>query len=182
MSDLLLSTLSKVALPAVGIGLMLFAAKKRRLSFAEDLGLRAPRPVVALAFLLLWVGLIALEEVLTRSLEGTQAKPWPAYPACIVALRVLALGVLGPIAEELAFRGLLFGLLRRTRLGVVGAIVVAAAVWSLVHFQYAPILLLIIFIDGLALGFARHLSRSLYLPIAMHVLGNLFSISQSLSQ
>lgn len=182
MPSLLLSTLAKVALSCAAIGFMLFAAKKKGLSFSEDLGLRAPKVVAAALFLLLWVCLVALEEYLTRSVAGAQAKAWPAYPEYIVALRVLAIGVLGPIAEELVFRGFLFAVLRRTRLGVVGAIVIAAAIWSVIHLDYSPILLMLIFVDGLALGLARHASGSLYLPIAMHVLGNMFSISQSLSQ
>ncbi len=184
MPDLLFSTLSKVLLPAAAIGVMLVAARKKgKLSFSEDLGLKAPKPVTAVVFLVLWVCLIALEEFLTSAVEGTQAKPWPAdYPAYIVAMRILAIGILGPIAEELAFRGVLFSLLlRKTRLGVIGTIVLTAALWSVIHLQYAPTLLLLIFVDGLVLGFARHRSGSLYLPIAMHVMGNLFSIYQSLA-
>ena len=182
MPDLLLATLPKVILPAAAIGVMLFAARKRKLLLAEDLGLRLPKPAASVLFLVLWICLVALEEWLTRSIDGAQAKPWPVYPAYIVALRVLAIGLLGPVAEELAFRGLLFALLRRTRLGVIGAIVVAAVLWSLIHLQYSPVLLLVIFVDGIALGAARYFSGSLYLPIAMHVLGNLFSIAQSLAQ
>ena len=182
MPSLLLSTLTKVALPSVAIGAMLFAAKKRSLSPAEDLGLCAPKPVTAALFLLLWVCLVALEEYLTRFIDGAQAKPWPQYPGYIAAMRVLAIGVLGPVAEELAFRGLLFTLLRRTPLKVAGAIVLTAALWSVIHLRYSPVLLALIFIDGIALGLARHFSGSLYLAIAMHMLGNLFSIAQSVAR
>lgn len=182
MPDLLLATLPKLLLPGAAIGVMLFAARKRRLSWADDLGLRAPRPVPAVGFLLLWIALIALEEVLAASIEGAQAKPWPDYPAHILAMRVLAIGVLGPIAEELAFRGLLFAFLRRTPLKIAGTIAATAALWSLVHLQYSPALLVLIFIDGIVLGLARHYSGSLYVPIAMHMLGNLFSIAQSLAR
>lgn len=182
MPSLLLSTLTKVALPGLAISAMLFAAKKKKLSFAEDLGLRAPKPATAGLFLLLWVCLVALEEYLTRSIDGAQAKPWPEYPGYIVAMRVLAIGVLGPIGEELAFRGLLFTLLRRTPLKVAGAIVLTAALWAAIHLQYSPVLLALIFVDGVSLGLARHFSGSLYLAIAMHMLGNLFSIAQSIAQ
>jgi membrane protease YdiL (CAAX protease family) len=58
---------------------------------------------------------------------------------------VLAIGVVGPIAEEQAMRGRVMGMLRRTRLGIYGAIVVSAAVWSAMLIQYAPLLLLLIF-------------------------------------
>lgn len=181
MNELLLTTLTKVLLPAFAIGLMLFFAKRRGLSRADDLGLRAPVWKFAALFVGLWICLIALEEFLTAGLPGTQIKLWPAYPLHILALRILAIGILGPIAEELVFRGFLMRVLSRTRLGVAGAILTTAAVWALIHMQYAPVLLGIIFIDGLVLGVARHFTKSLYVPIAMHMLGNCFSIYQSLS-
>lgn len=182
MTDSLASTLLKVLLPAVGIAALLFAAKRNRMSLTEDIGFRKPVWIPAAAFLVLWLVLIAVEEWATAAMGSVENKVWPDYPALIVVLRILAIGVVGPIAEELAFRGLLMAWLGRTRLGVYGAIAVSAAVWSVVHIQYAPLLLTIIFIDGLALGLARHYSRSLYVPIAMHVIGNLFSIWQSIAR
>ena len=181
MNDLLITTLPKVLLPAFAIALMLFVAKRRGLSFADDLGLKPPVWTFAAAFLAAWICLIALEEWETTGMPGTEIKLWPVYPPVILALRILAIGILGPIAEELVFRGFLMRILGRTRLGLAGAIVVTAAIWSLIHLQYAPLLLAIIFIDGLVLGAARHFTKSLYVPIIMHVLGNCFAIYQSLS-
>lgn len=181
MNDLLLSTLSKILLPAFAIAVMLFAARRRRLSYGGDLGLRAPEPKPAFLFLVLWVCLMIFEEYVTQAVDGAQAKPWPVYPTYIVFLRVLAIGLLGPIAEELAFRGVLMGWLCRTRIGFYGAIFVAATLWSVVHFQYAPVVMLIISIDGIVLGMARHFSKSLLVPITMHIMGNCFSIYQSVA-
>ena len=181
MHDLLLSTILKVALPALAIGLLLLACKRRQFSLVEDIGIRPPRLFAAATFLILWVCLIAVEEYASSNIPGSQAKPWPEYPGYIVALRILAIGLLGPIAEELGFRGLLMAWIRRTRLGIVGAIVITAALWSAMHLQYSPALLTLIFLDGIVLGLARYYSRSLLLPIVMHIGGNLFSISQSLA-
>jgi membrane protease YdiL (CAAX protease family) len=180
MSDLLVATLSKALLPAFAIVIMLLVAKRRKLSLSDDLGLRAPGLKLAVVFLVVWLCLIALEEYITSGMPGTEIKVWPPYPPLILFLRILAIGFLGPIAEELAFRGLLMRLLSRTPVGVAGAILITAAVWSIIHLQYAPILLAIIFVDGVTLGLARHFTRSLYVPIAMHVIGNLLSIYQSL--
>jgi membrane protease YdiL (CAAX protease family) len=180
VSGLLVATLLKVLVPVAGIGLMLFVARMRNLSLASDVGLRAPHWGFAALFLALWVLLIAVEEYATRGVAAMQPRLWPAYPPVIIALRILAIGLLGPISEELAFRGVVLAVLRRTRLRVVGAIVLTAALWSVSHLQYAPLLLALIFLDGLVLGAARHFTRSLYVPILMHVAGNLFSISQSL--
>jgi membrane protease YdiL (CAAX protease family) len=181
MPDIFLLPLTKVLLPAFAIAMMLFVAKRRKLSLANDLGFRSPVLFAAIGFLVAWLGLVSIEEVLTASVESANVKAWPTYTLLIVSLRILAIGVLGPIAEELAFRGLLMTWLRRTKLGIFGAIFISAAAWSLMHLQYAPILLLLIFIDGLVLGSARHFCRSIYVPIAMHIAGNLFSIFQSLN-
>lgn len=182
MPDLLLSTISKVILPAIGIGALLFAAKRNRLSPTEDLGFRTPAWAPAAGFLLLWVLLVAAEELVSSAIDGTSPKRWPDYATHIVVLRVIAIGILGPIAEELAFRGLLLAWLTRTRLGVYGAIFVSSALWSAVHIQYAPMLMLLILVDGIVLGLARHFSQSIYVPMVMHITGNLFSIWQSLAK
>ena len=182
MPALLLSTLSKVALPGVAIGLLLFASKRKKFSLVEDIGITPPKIWPSAVFLIAWIFLIAVEEYATSGITDAQAKPWPAYPTHIVALRVLAIGFVGPIAEELGFRGLLLAWLRRSRLGIFGAIVLTAALWSVLHFEYAPELLALIFLDGIVLGCARQVSGSLFLPITMHIGGNLFSIYQSLTQ
>jgi len=176
MTDYLLPTIAKVLLPVIGIGLMVLVVMKKKLSFSVDIGFRAPAPGWAAAFFVFWLLLMAAEELLGQ----TAPKPWKEYPVVIVGLRILAIGVLGPIAEELAFRGLLMSALVRTRIGVFGAIFVTAALWSMVHTQYEPAILALLLIDGIVLGLARHFTRSIYVPIAMHVTGNLFSIWQSL--
>jgi membrane protease YdiL (CAAX protease family) len=150
------------------------------LSLREDLGWRWPRPATLAIWLAAWAVWVAVGEYAIDLLGLDQAKPWPDYPLLIVALRVLAIGLLGPLAEELVMRGVLLHRLRATRLGVVGAIVLTAAGWAAMHIQYGAGSIGLIFLDGLILGTARVQSRSLLVPIAMHVAGNLFSIAQSL--
>ena len=59
-------------------------------------------------------------------------------------------------------------------------IAVTAASWALLHVRYDPVQIGFIALDGVALGAARAHTRSLFVPLAMHVGANLFSISQSL--
>jgi len=176
MPDYLLPTLAKVLLPAIVIVFMVLVVAKKKLSLSEDIGFRAPNFAGAAAFFVFWLVLIAAEELLGQSTP----KPWRDFPVGIIALRILAIGILGPIAEEIAFRGLLLFALKRTRLGVYGAIAVTSIVWSLVHTQYELPLLALLLFDGIVLGLARHFTRSIYVPIAMHITGNLFSVWQSL--
>jgi hypothetical protein len=179
MDPLLSSTLLKLAIPLATIAAVLYFLRRRGLSWRHELGLAAPRAGPAALWLAAWIAWMALTEwaIVTWGLE--QARPWPDYPPHIVALRVAAIGLAGPAAEEVVFRGLAIGRLRRTRLGARGAIVLAAVGWAAVHVQYGPATMAQIAADGLLLGAARVTTGSLYVPIAMHALGNLLSIWQS---
>jgi membrane protease YdiL (CAAX protease family) len=176
------ATLIKVILPFAGIVVVLVMAKLRKLDLQEVVGLRLPSAQRFALWIAIWIAWMAISELVLQSMHMEQPAPWRAYAPLIVALRILAIGILGPIAEELIFRGLLFGRLA-PRIGAVVTIVLLAAGWSLIHlpngYQWTTIAL--IFIDGLILGFARKHTGSVYVPIAMHILGNLYSIYQSLS-
>ena len=177
----LTSTLLKLALPTFAIVAVLVASRARGLSLRDDLRLVWPKPTTTLLWIAIWVAWVALGELATRLFDLAQARPWTGYSPLVVILRIAALGVLGPAAEEILMRGLIFFRLSRTRLGPPGAIILGAAGWALMHYQYDAKSMALIFLDGLVLGLARHRAQSTYVPIAMHSLGNLFSIWQSLS-
>ncbi len=46
--------------------------------------------------------------------------------------------------------------------------------------QYAPTELLLIFLGGLLLGYARWRTRSIYVPIGLHALWNLMSAVETM--
>lgn len=180
VDPILKSTLLKAAGPLVGILLVLFLTKKRGISWSNDLGLVKPAIWALALWIVVWVGWMAFDEWLIARLDLDQAKPWPDLPPLVVALRILTIGILGPISEELVVRGFFLHILRRTRLGVIGAILVTSLAWGVVH-SYGLGAIALIVGDGILLGAARVYGRSLYIPIAMHVIGNLFSIYQSLT-
>jgi len=180
VDPLLRSTLVKLLLPALGIVVLLTVTKRRGLSWREDLGLAWPSPRVFLLWIALWVAWVAASEVAIAALGIEPPAPWKPYPLYIVVMRVVAIGLIGPALEELVVRGLLFGKLSRTRLGPWGAIGICAAAWAVVHTQYDWKTMALIFLDGIVLGTARYRSRSTFVPMAMHMLGNLYSIYQSL--
>jgi membrane protease YdiL (CAAX protease family) len=179
VDPLLLSTLVKLAGPVVGIAALLAIVRWKGLSWRDDLGLATPRIAIGMSWLVVWIAWMAASEYVINTFHLDQAKPWPAYPPLIVALRVLAIGLAGPAAEELVMRGGLLGRLRRTRLGPVGAVVLVAAAWAAFHVSYEPSTIALIFLDGLVLGAARITSASVWVPLVMHAMGNLISIWQS---
>jgi len=176
----LAATLVKLAVPAVAIAAVLAITRWRDISWTADLGLTWPRPAVLASWVAIWIGWVILGEVAIRTFGLGQAAPWKPYPLLIVVLRIAAIGLLGPAAEEIVVRGVLFHRIGRTRLGPVGAIAIGAALWAVAHVQYEWTTAALIFLDGLVLGTARLRSRSTFVPMVMHSLGNLFSIYQSL--
>jgi membrane protease YdiL (CAAX protease family) len=85
-------------------------------------------------------------------------------------------GILGPVAEEFFFRGILYGFLRRW--GVIVALVFSTSIFVLCHpiHQGIPITRLL---GGILFAVAYEISGSLMVPITIHALGNLaiFTIS-----
>jgi membrane protease YdiL (CAAX protease family) len=85
-------------------------------------------------------------------------------------------GIVGPVAEEFFFRGVLYGFLRRW--GVIVALVLSTLIFVLCH----PIghgIPVTHIVGGLLFALAYEVGGSLMVPITIHTLGNLaiFSIS-----
>ncbi len=82
----------------------------------------------------------------------------------------LMLVVGAPIAEELAFRGLLFAGLRKRGVRPALTVVITAVAFALFHFE--PVRLGVLIAIGLVLGVARARSGSLGVSIVAHAVNN----------
>lgn len=78
--------------------------------------------------------------------------------------------VAAPIAEELAFRGLLFSALLKRGVPPWLVVVITAAAFALVHIE--PVRIGLIFIAGILLGVIRMRTGSLTAPIVAHMVIN----------
>jgi len=169
-------TLVKVAVPLLVTAMVLVVARRRWLSWREELGLAWPGAKQAG----LWLAIYVVWMLGSNAIWGWRGPwdfaTWAQTPLGVAMLRVLAVGVLGPIAEELVFRGGLYARLIGTRVGVTGAVVLLAAGWAVVHTSYSGGVVALIFVDGLLLGAARYYSRSVVAPILMHVAWNLYAV------
>lgn len=83
---------------------------------------------------------------------------------------ILGIGILAPIAEELLFRGIIQGELRRAMPEWL-AIIIQALLFSAFHMQ--PVQSVYVIVPGLLLGMAYAWSGTLWVPIIMHILFNL---------
>lgn len=140
---------------------------------------------VRLGQLSLWVGAVLVCAVLADFLMqffGIEKIPqsmvdmWErSESAWLLAIAVV---VAAPLWEELLFRGFLMRGLETSIFRGTGAVVIAAAIWTLLHVQYEWYYLVVIFVLGLLLGVARLATGSLYVPVAMHIAQNLLALVQ----
>jgi len=171
--------MSPIESAAAKAGIALFAivlllVRTRKLP-REELGFVRPPLLPAFAILIVYLGWMLGTDAFMHWRGPWDFRPWLAAPLIASVLRVLAVGVLGPIAEELIFRGWFFGVLLK-RVSPAVTILLTAAGWAALHYAYGVAVLGVILVDGLLLGLARWKTRSVYPPIVMHMLYNLYAI------
>jgi len=166
--------------PCVGL-IFLFAWVRRQIPVSRYLGLGFPSAwrvagwlgatvlfAAAAAGLALLVPDPRVEPLMLRMYETS------VFPPVMIVALVLA----APLFEEFLFRGFLFEGIRRSRLGVAGAVVISSAVWAAIHFHYGWISIGILLCLGLLLSAARLRTESVWVCFLMHAAFNLISIVQ----
>lgn len=173
----------------------------RRLNQRDAIWLKKPDKKDLLPALVLSIGLLgvtnllfsglmllgdsvpAVERLMTDYLEQAEAfSPALGYGWLITGITFLV-----PLSEELLFRGIIQGELRRAMPEWL-AVVVQAVLFALFHMQ--AIQVLYVFLPALALGAMYAVTRSFWVPVLMHVVFNflgsvvpaLLSGQESLSQ
>jgi uncharacterized protein len=86
---------------------------------------------------------------------------------------ILLAVVIAPVAEELAFRGYLYGVIKRY-FGAVPALLLTGILFALIHLNLPSFFPLLVLASVLALSY--ELSGSLLVPMAMHALFNSLSL------
>jgi membrane protease YdiL (CAAX protease family) len=98
-------------------------------------------------------------------LQGPGASSWQQ-----MFILLLVGGVIGPIAEEIFFRGIIFGLFRQW--GAIAAIILSTLIFVVIHpaGTNLPVTQLV---GGIVFASAYERERNLMVPITIHCLGNL---------
>ena len=86
---------------------------------------------------------------------------------------ILLAVVIAPVAEELAFRGYLYAVIKRY-LGAIPALVLSGILFALIHLNLPSFFPLLVLASVFALAY--ELSGSLLVPMTMHALFNAFSL------
>ena len=160
----------------------------RRLPLLELFGLRQQSlaKVVVWAFAGLVLTIIAMQVTSVAVLQWVLGMEMPKETDQVlvqafkqshdVMFRLVLAGsaaVVAPLTEELYYRGLIYGFTRRFT-GTVPAMLLSAAIFSLAHVNVMAALPLFVF--GVGLAFAYERSRSLAVPVLMHMLFNAWNL------
>ncbi|TMQ03712.1 MAG: CPBP family intramembrane metalloprotease, partial [Deltaproteobacteria bacterium] len=167
------------------VGVSVLAARWRKWRARDYLALVPPRRG-EIAFGALSIAVLLIASDLLTLLIGREVVPGFMREAYLsarnsgsLALFFLAVVIVAPISEEIAFRGFLFRGLSASWLGVCGAIIATSAAWAAMHVQYDSFTLAQIFCIGLLLGWIRWASGSTLLTIMLHMLANLTACIQA---
>jgi uncharacterized protein len=168
----------------IEIGLLFWLARRRSSSAIGDLALTLPRArdvkaIVLGAILMLVVAegssLVLGQHDVTpfqvdiyRSAEAAGALPW----------LWLSVVVMAPVGEETLFRGYLFRGWRSS-MGAPGAIAATSVAWAALHVQYAPLVIVQIFLIGLTLGLVRFATGSTVSTMLLHVFLNALGLIET---
>jgi len=76
--------------------------------------------------------------------------------------------IIAPIAEELYFRGVLFGYLRR--FGLIVALIISTLVFTFLHQEG---MLLFQFVGGVIFAVSYEIEKNIVVPIVIHIIGNI---------
>jgi membrane protease YdiL (CAAX protease family) len=168
----------------VQIAVLSLAAQWRGWPAALYLGLAVPRRaeiiVAAVAVIALNLTFDAILYISGRDIvPAFQVDVWrsAAGAGWLVALFV-AIVIVAPIGEEIAFRGFLFRGWAKPGYEM-HAIAAIALAWALLHIQYDWLGMVQIFVAGLVLGWFRWATGSAIITIGMHILVNLQSMLET---
>jgi uncharacterized protein len=102
--------------------------------------------------------------------------PLPSNPGHVFLFFIVG-GIIGPVTEEILFRGVLYGFFRRW--GALTAILLSTLAFALAHAVF-PAIPIIQVVGGLLFALAYELEKNLMAPITIHSLGNMAIFALSL--
>ncbi len=182
--DGLARSLLIIVVGLVLIAMLALAARLARWPASKYFGLIRPRGrdvAIGVAWLVvLYLAYSGFVYLLGKDSSSTQYMIdfyKSARAADALVLMWLAFVVIGPLSEEIMFRGFLHRGWVRSQSGGFIAVVVICLLWSAFHIRYDWLGLLYVFGMGLCLGFMRWTSGSTTLTFLLHGFNNFYSMA-----
>ena len=141
-----------------------------------DLGLSAPAFRRAEPWVLLYILWSTARWAISLFLPNEVDPEWlKRMDQLSLGEAIIVIGLVGPVAEELLFRGAMFAAILR-RWGIWAAALVPSLISGLFHLQYEWWVVTSIIGSGVLLAMVRWKGGSLYLPVSLHAAWNLLVI------
>ena len=169
-----MNPLVKVLVPLTAI-IVILVRCERRPALKPILGLATPQAAPLLMWVCISIAYMLGTDWMMHWRGPWDWTPWQQSPLTHSILRVLAVAILGPMAEELVCRGFLQTQLSRY-LHTALAITIVSVAWAFAHLDYSIAIRTMFFGFGLLLGIARLKTNSVWTPIAMHIVWNTYAI------
>lgn len=132
--------------------------------------------ITAYMFILPILVAVLMLSMLLLNAIGYKSPPQPVFDiffeekrSNVVLFLTIFVSILGPIIEELFFRGFLYSAVRK-RFGVIVGVLLSSALFSMLHTNIASFLPIMIL--GVLMAFLYETTSSLVAPIAVHILHN----------
>jgi len=171
----LASSAMKAALAGGAVGLAFMRIRASKGYNPEQFGFVRPPALWTLGFVATYLAWMLASDAVIHWRGPWDFGPWRQAPLLASTLRVLAVCILGPTAEELIFRSLFFNWLSK-RLPMLIVVGTTAVSWAFLHYTYSWSVIAIIVVDGILLGLARWKTGSVVPPILMHAAYNFYAI------
>ena len=135
--------------------------------------------IIDLAVIIVMFALISfgLNNVIVMSplvdMSAGYAKANEGFYGSLLGIELVGSGILAPMLEELVFRGIVYGSLRKL-LGVWQSVVISALIFAAVHFNIVQFVYA--FIVGIVLAITMECIGNVYGAIAGHMTANIFAV------
>ncbi len=176
------AAVTMISSPACALALFAIVALKRGASPSDTLAFDVPSLATFARWLLALVVLAAAFDAFSW-LVGKPIVPefmeTTYRSAESKAALWFAVVVAAPLFEELLFRGFVITGLSRSRIGPLGAVIVAAVAWAAIHLQYDLYGIGMIVLLGLLFGAARVRTGSVVVPMALHMASNVIAMAEA---
>jgi membrane protease YdiL (CAAX protease family) len=175
MSEELSKILIRVLTIPLALVVALIVLTIKKLPIKEYFALKIPSRKESVFWLLLYLPIFAIGEIYYFGTGLNEGRTWE-YALPVMIVRIIGIVIFAPVCEELVFRGMLFKVISKSRMGQIGAVILTAVLFTASHFQYGFADLATIFVDALYWGWVRYKTGSTILTIAMHIFGNSIAV------
>jgi membrane protease YdiL (CAAX protease family) len=178
MKELLHSNLFQIGILFATLTAIYVVCTIRKLPIRETLGLNAVPAKRVLLWVAAYIPIFVAGEILYYKLGQPDGNVW-TYEGFDTVLRIVKIALLGPIVEELVFRGMLFNRIMVSKPGPVWAVVITSVVFAASHYEYSIFSMSLILVDAVFWGMARWKTNSILIPVMLHILVNGTSVLES---